>query len=173
MRAAPRALPPPGIDWWVAPFAYVGVARELIARVKYRKARTSIRWMGEAITKVLPDHPIDVITWAPASTPRRRANGLDHGELLARAVGHATGIPVRRLLARDAGAPQTGAPRRDRAAGPGLRPAARSDGLRVLVVDDVTTTGATLATAARVLRSAGASGVAAATAARTPRPGDA
>jgi predicted amidophosphoribosyltransferase len=176
LRPAPLLPPPPGIDWWESPFAYEGVARELVARAKYRNGRSAIMWLGEAIARAcrarIERGEVDVITWAPASASRRRANGVDHGGLLARAVARAVGLPVRRLLVRDAGIPQTGTVGLARRRGPGLRMRGSVAVDRVLVIDDVATTGATLTAAARVLREAGASSIAAATATRTPRPGD-
>ena len=176
LRAAPRLATPAGIDAWVAAFAYEGVARELVARVKYRNQRAALPWLAAAMVAALgarTDVPRDaVVTWAPASAHRRRARGFDHGELLARAVGARLARPVAGLLVRAPGPAQTGRPRAERRPGPGLRatlgPAPPG---AVVVVDDVLTTGATLAAAAAALRGAGVGRVLAATAAATPPPG--
>jgi len=172
MRAAPHAAPPVGVDWWVAPYAYEGVARELVARAKYRTARAPLAWLGAAVASSCPPNAvIDLVTWAPASTERTRAHGVDHAQLLARAVARRIGRPVRGLLVRSGGSAQTGALLDDRRRGPALRACAPLRGAHVLVVDDVATTGATLTAAAAALRRAGAVSVAAATATRTPHPG--
>jgi ComF family protein len=167
------APPPPGVDGWVAPFAYEGVAREVVARLKYRQARAALPWLVAHMAHVattLPA-PFDVVTWVPTTPARRRDRGYDQAELLARAVGRRLHLPVRRTLARAAGSPQTGLPALARRAGPDVRVVTRRLPRRVLLVDDVATTGATVSAAARALRGGGAGAVVVLTAARTPRGG--
>jgi ComF family protein len=168
------ATPPAGVDGWVAAFAYEGAVREALARLKYRNVRSALPVLADALVERLREEalgPIDVVTWPPTTEARRRGRGFDQAEHLARAVGRGIGAPVRPLLARRAGRSQTGRSARERRLGPafGSEPAAA---LRVLVVDDVATTGATVAAAARALRSAGAQWVGAATVARTPHPSE-
>jgi predicted amidophosphoribosyltransferase len=169
MRAAPTAAPPPGVDVWCAPFAYDGVARELVARVKYRGAHAATGWLAcEMVALVAPPVPV-VVTWAPTTAARRRARGFDHAELLAAAVARLLRRSLRRLLVRGAGDPQTGRAASERRIGPTF--SARTPvPASVLLVDDVATTGATAAAAARALRAGGASRVVVLTAARTPAP---
>lgn len=174
MRAAPFAPPLPGIAWSTAAFAYEGVARELVARVKYRNERIAVRWLGARLVERCAVAPfsIDTVTWVPASASRRAARGVDHGALLAGVVAAGIGLRADRCLSRDDGPPQTGRAAAERRAGPTLYGAGSIAGHNVLVVDDVVTTGATLVAAARVLHSLGAREVLAATVARTPRPAD-
>jgi predicted amidophosphoribosyltransferase len=169
MRAAPGAPPPDGIDAWAAPFAYEGVARELVARVKYRRLHAASGWLADAMVSLVVPAPPVVITWAPTVPERRRSRGFDHAELLARHVARRLGRPVRRLLVRRPGPPQTGLPAAARRVGPAFAGRGRAPA-SVLVVDDVATTGATLAAAAAALRATGAETVVALTAARTPPP---
>jgi len=169
LRAAPTLATPPGIDRLVVAFAYEGVARELVARVKYRNARAAVAWLADAMVERLGrEPPVDVVTWAPTTPARRRARGFDHAELLARAVGRRRGIPVRGLLLRAPGPVQTGARRAARRCGPQLRARSAVNGRSVLLVDDVVTTGATLTAAAGALRGSGALRVLGLAAARTP-----
>jgi predicted amidophosphoribosyltransferase len=171
-RARP-ADAPPGLDAWWAAFAYEGVAREVVARVKYRGARAALPWLADAMVEVLPATAtasrFDAVTWAPTSRERRRSRGFDPAELLARAVARRLGVRCVGLLDRGPGPPQTGRTGADRRHGP-EHVAHRAVPPSVLVVDDVATTGATLAAAARALRAGGAQRAAALTAARTPPP---
>ena len=177
LRAPPAAPPPAGVDRWLAPFAYEGVARELVARVKYWRTRATVPWLAERMARLVvtagAHSAAELVTWTPTTTPRRRARGFDHAEVLARALARELGLTVRPTLRRRPGPPQTGRPAASRRAGP--RFDARPGVLprRVLLVDDVATTGATIAAAAEALRRAGATSVIAVTAARTPRPGTA
>lgn len=175
LRPPPTVPPPPGVDRWFAPFAYDGVARELVARVKYRRARATVPWLAARMAALLVaargNVRIGIVTWAPTTTARRAARGFDHAELLAQAVARELRLPVRATLQRRAGPPQTGQPAARRRAGPGFDTRRVTLASRVLLVDDVATTGATVAAAADALRRAGAASVIVLTAARTPRPG--
>jgi predicted amidophosphoribosyltransferase len=171
--SAPSAPPPPPVAWWTACFAYEGVARELVARAKYRNERRFLVVIAREIARAIEaaPAPIDLVTWAPASAQRIRTQGVDHGELLARAVARLIDMNVGPRLARTSSPAQTGLDARTRRLGPPLRAIGRVAGATILVVDDVATTGGTLAAAARALHVRGATTVFAATIARTPAPG--
>lgn len=182
LQAATPFVCPAGLASCTALLDYRGVGRELVVGLKYRNARGVTARAGAALALALrqaPDlGPIDVVTWAPTSTARRRARGFDQAELLAQVVGLRLARPVVPLLHRVAGPPQTGHTRAERvhapaftatAPGGGPTPGRGSGvGLRrgrhrpelaaahVLVVDDVLTTGATLTAAARALTDQGA-----------------
>lgn len=152
-----RAVPVPGsLDRCRALLAYEGPAREVVAQLKYRNARTPVRWLARGMATLVSAGEVDVVTWAPTTPERRRERGFDQAQLLARALCRELGLPCRSLLARSPGPAQTGRSSADRSRGPLFRPTHRLDGLRVLVVDDVVTTGATFDAAGRCLRAAGA-----------------
>jgi predicted amidophosphoribosyltransferase len=170
LRRAGPAPAPVGVDTCLALVIYEGVGRELVARLKYRNARSSVPFLARAMAAMVAGGgPFDVVTWAPTTAARRRERGFDQAELLARAVARRLGgTPCRALLLRPPGNPQTGQPLDVRRAGPAFHPA-RPAPARVLLVDDVVTSGATMSAAARALRSAGARHVDAVAVARTPR----
>lgn len=167
--SAPVTSMPPGVDSAAAFLAFVGPGREVVARLKYRNARSSLRWLAEGMAALVDPDSVDGVTWVPTTGARRRRRGYDQARLLARAVARRLGIPCRALLTRRPGPAQTGRSRAARLGGPRLAALPwRRPPARVLVVDDVITTGATVSAAARVLRSAGSREVHALAAARRP-----
>ena len=171
LRPLPPAPTPPGVDRWVAAFAYEGVARELVARAKYHDRHAALGWLAarmvDAWVATGAATPA-LVTWAPTAPARRRARGFDHARVLARGVARGLGVRAVPVLTRGNGPPQTDQPVAHRRAGPvvAARRAVRGS---VLLVDDVATTGATLRVCAAALRAAGAAEVVALTAARTSR----
>jgi predicted amidophosphoribosyltransferase len=165
--AVGRFFGPPGLDSCRAAFAYEGAGRELVLALKYRGFRAVVRPVARAMAATLPPGQFDVVTWVPTSARRRRQRGYDQARLLARALAREMGLPCRNLLRRRPGAPQTGKSRSQRGVGPVLVARRRVSG-RVLLVDDVLTTGATLAAASIAARRAGAQAVHGVTAAATP-----
>jgi ComF family protein len=170
--AAPPAMPTSGDVIAAVPF--VGRSREVILGLKYGNRRQLGHHLaGLVVNRILaagiePDD-IDVVTWAPTSSSRRHRRGFDQAELVARRVALQLGVPCRRLLRRDGAAPpQTGLDRAMRLHGPMFTANPSVAGRRVLVVDDVVTTGSTLRSAARALEQAGAIEVRKAAVATTP-----
>ena len=162
LRLAPEGPLPDGIDRVVAAWAYEGAARALVLRLKLSARRTAAPILAMGITSALArtGSRATTVTWVPGHRADMRARGFDHGELLARTVAARLGLPARALLARTgATADQTGlgaAARRANLAGAFV---ARSvpGPKRVLLVDDVVTTGATAAACAAALRAGGVS----------------
>lgn len=166
---------PLGPDEVIAAIPYSGRCRDVMLGFKYRNRRAvGAHLAGLLVTRLLaaglrPGTDIDVVTWAPTSAVRRRRRGFDQSEVVARRVALLLGVPCRRLLVRRGpDAPQTGSTRAARRRGPrfGVHPRAR--GAKVLVVDDVVTTGSTLSAAAAALGAAGASAVVRTAVAATP-----
>jgi ComF family protein len=164
-RPAPGA--PSGI---VVATAYSGRVRDVLLGLKYHNRRQVAAHVAGILAGRLASRTtdVDVVTWAPTSASRRRRRGFDQAELIARGVAAHLGLPCRRLLERDGSVAQTGLSRRERLSGPRYRVHPRAAGRRVLVVDDVVTTGATLEAAARWLRFGGATDVVLAAVAATP-----
>jgi ComF family protein len=117
------------------------------------------------------DLEADVVVWVPLHWRRYLGRGYNQAERIARPLGHALGLPVRRALVRRRATPaQTSLARAERAANLRGSMRARLDlsGQRVLLVDDVFTTGSTMRAAAASLGDAGATRITALVAARTP-----
>lgn len=147
---------PASLDRCRALLDYEGPAREVVARLKYRNARSAAAWLGRGMAGLAQPGEVHVVTWAPTTPERIHERGFDHAEVLARQVSRVLGLPCRALLLRSPGLPQTGRSLRDRQSGPVFAPRRTLVGVRVLVVDDVITSGATIDAAGRALRSSGA-----------------
>ena len=117
----------------------------------------------------------DLVVPMPLHVSRLRKRGFNQAGELGRALARRWDIPyVCDGIERDVNTvPQAGLPWKDRASNVrgAFRVTTRVAGLRVLVVDDVMTTGATLAELARTLKGAGALSVENRVLARTPPPG--
>lgn len=176
-----RVLPAPaGLPATWAAGAYDGALRTAVLAYKERGRRELARPLGGLLAGAAcraAGSGRAVTVAVPASPAARRTRGYDHVALLVRsAVAH--GAPPAAPLLRWSRetADQAGLGAGARAANlAGALLARDCAGAQVVVVDDVVTTGATLAEAARALRSAGARVLGAATVAattrRTPPPG--
>jgi predicted amidophosphoribosyltransferase len=157
----------------IAAVPFTGRARRIVLALKYRNRRQAARHVARLLVNRLIElgvpPQVDVVTWAPTGRDRRHRRGFDQGEIIARTVARQLGLPCRRLLERSpASASQTGRSRAQRLDGPEFT--ARPDVAvrRVLVVDDVVTTGATLRAAQAALERAGAQSVFLCAVASTP-----
>ena len=146
---------------------YEGAVRDSLLRYKFRAARGYAKVYGEFLTKCVDENRIscDSITWAPLSKRRLRRRGYDQAELLARELSESLGLPCVRTLMKLRNTPAqstTGDAARRRANVAGVYAAFDVDeirGKRLLLVDDIVTTGATLSECVKVLKQAGAAEV--------------
>jgi len=145
---------------------YQKLAKDLIHRMKYERAQAGAAEAATLMARLLADVPDNaVLAHIPTATSRVRQRGYDHALLLARALAHSGNRERAALLARVGQAHQVGSGRMERVRQlhDAFRPmrAGAIQGRHVLLVDDVLTTGATLETAARILKQAGAERVSA------------
>lgn len=156
-----RRTPPPFTGLRTA-FVHAGNARTLVHALKYRGTTALATPLASYLADVVRRDrlPVDVIVPVPLSGMRRRMRGYNQAEVLARALGRELGLPVRRdaLVRRRHTPPQAqsanATERRRNVAGAFAARDAGLQGARVLLLDDVTTTGATMAACAEALRAA-------------------
>jgi ComF family protein len=153
---------------WCA--AYNGPARACLHALKYDGERRLVEPLAEIMAQRWARAGIggDVLVPVPVHAARKRQRGFDQAVLLARGVGQQLGLPVVPAVMRASKTTaQHALGRRARAANVGhafafdAKFAADVRGRWMLLVDDLTTTGATLSGCAAVLYEAGASAVSA------------
>ncbi len=156
-----------------SPYRFEGPVRDAIHALKYRGIRVAAEPLADLLIGYLQRNPVsaDVLVPVPLHSRRLRSRGYNQSALLGSRVAARLGLPLREdLLVRTSDSrPQVET--RDREARranvlgnfhcPG-----GAQGMTVLLIDDVATTGSTLSECARALKAAGASAVRALTLAR-------
>lgn len=152
----------------VTPLVYRDLVRDGILRYKFRGAQLSAGVFGEEMARCAAEWyggEFDLVTWVPVSAQRLRERGFDQAELLARAMTRCWACePVRLLRKTRDNAVQSRLSSADerRANVLGVYEPVdvpRMRGKRILLVDDILTTGATMGECVRVLHAAGAAEV--------------
>lgn len=142
---------------------YDGVGEQLVQACKFELKRQAAVAMAEMISQTLPGG-LESVTVCPVPTApsRIRQRGFDHVKLVARRLGRDKGIEYKSLLERSSNKRQLGASRSKRIEQMSREfTAKRTNEMphTVLLIDDVMTSGATLAAAAKTLKKAGVSEV--------------
>ncbi|MEE0109815.1 MAG: ComF family protein [Oscillospiraceae bacterium] len=153
------------LDSFAAVWYYEGNVRKSLLRYKFHNARSFAAPYGRLLAmKLLELYPegFDVLTWVPVSRLRKLRRGYDQVELLAKAVGKELGMdPVPLLKKVRHNRPQSGISGAEKRRANVLGAYRETDreaiaGRRILLLDDILTTGATAGECARVLKTAGA-----------------
>ena len=145
-----------GVAW-----RYDGPVKRAVLDLKFKGHRWAADELADWYQDLIPAEAFDVVTCVPISPERYRERGYNQSELLAKAVARQLHIPYRSCLGRYSNSHQLGLGRTDRlkqVAGVFYSTIQRPP-KRVLIVDDVVTTGATLNECARLLRASGATEV--------------
>ena len=180
MKKLPRRKNPhikdgaPFVHELYAPLYYEGFVRSAVLRYKFGGVKGSAREFAKIILPCIEENlagKYDSITWVPTSKKRRRKRGYDQAELLAAELGKLLDMPVTNMLKKRMDAkPQSKQTTREQRVANVIGAFEMRDvdvmGAKILVVDDVSTTGSTVSECARVLRSAGAAKVYAVTLAK-------
>lgn len=153
-------------------FPYEKGFRRTLHRLKFQEERALARPLGLLMAEAASSlgEELDGVTWVPMSPQKLRRRGYNQSELLAKAVAKELGLPAWNLLEQvretDTQHNLTRAQRADNVRG-AYRTKSAALGKRLLLVDDIVTTGATLRACAQGLYGAGAQKVCAVCAAST------
>ena len=161
-----------GIGTCLAPLRYEDAVRESLLRFKFRGGRGNAEGYGNILSQCVAEHfggEFDLVTYVPVSDKRRRERGYDQTLLLARETCRAWDVSPATLLRKTRHTPAQStlkSPEERRANVLGVYEAVNIGQItdaRILLIDDILTTGATLRECSRVLREAGAGSVLCAT----------
>jgi ComF family protein len=168
-RAQMRPIRDSGEVW--AAFEYDGPAGAMVRSLKFGGRKAIANVMAAQLTALAPGNLLrGTVVPVPVHPDHRRRRGIDHAAALARALARRAGLPYSECLVRGGPSlPQVGRGRRERLRGPaGTISAAAAVPSEVVLVDDVVTTGATLAACIGALRSCGSQRITPIAYARTP-----
>lgn len=152
-------------DVSLSPLLYRDGVREAVHRFKFLQGKEHGELFGTLMAQCLHDRlaePADMVVWVPLSRKSLRRRGYDQSELLARRVAEEIGLPLLPTLekVRDTSVQSSlkgDSARRANVIGAyGVKDGVDLTGKRVVLVDDVVTSGATLSECALSLRLAGA-----------------
>lgn len=149
----------------MVPYRYEGKVREAIIRFKFYGQTRSALFFGQQIAAQFQQGaPFDFVTAVPVSRRRRKTRGYNQSELIARRAADLLALPYRESLVKTAdNREQHRLAKQERHRNvQGVYSAAQKgvvQGARILLVDDIVTTGATLGECAKVLYLAGAQSV--------------
>lgn len=153
------------IAQWTCLWYYKDMARRSILRYKFYYWRSYHLSYGRLLAMKLQQEGMDnfdILTWVPVSTRRRIHRGFDQVELLAKAVGRELNVPAVRTLKKTRHTPPQStthdiAYRRANVIGAyTVLPEPSVKGKRILLLDDIITSGATASECAKMLHIAGA-----------------
>lgn len=162
----------------LSPLRYQGAVREAVHRYKFSAMRSYHKLFASLMAQCAHDRlskPCEIVAWVPVSRRRKRQRGYDQSELLARGVAKQLDLPVAALLKKTRHTPaQSGieqaSQRRANVLGAyQVLDTGNFAGHRILLVDDVVTTGSTLSECSRALLTAGAKEVICVTLAKAER----
>ena len=164
----------PHIPICCSPLFYENEVRDSLLRYKFGGCSMYAAAYGEYLARCIDENGIscDSITWVPLSRRRLRRRGYDQARLLAEELSRHTGFPCMPMLRKVRNnRPQslTGDAKKRQLNVKGvyeLIPGTEIRGKRILLVDDIVTTGATLSACAAVLKHSGAGEINAVTVAR-------
>ena len=149
-----------------APYRWTGVVQELVYSLKYRNVRASAPRLAELMSAHITEKSLDADTMVPVPLhpSRERERGYNQSELLARGISKTTGIPMEAgLLARVRNTPPQvtmTSPEERRQNVIGAFECVRDvSDKRILLIDDVVTSGATVAECSSQLKKAGAEAI--------------
>lgn len=156
------------IDKSYAPFCYRKQARKLIHELKFEHNASFLEYLGDKLYDALTDRDYDGIVPVPLNKKRLEERGLNQAALLAEQLSKRTGIPVLHALSRSGyQKPQSDTPmvQREKNIQGCFHACMYIEGKRLLLVDDVRTSGSTAQACAKEMKNAGAAYVGLCTAA--------
>lgn len=154
----------PRVTEWRTLWLYRGGVRSALIRLKFTRRPGIATILGRELGQKLRQDPfdVDVITWVPISFWRKRRRSYDQVELIAREAAWQMELPVEKLLHKIRHNRRQASIKGKKARLRNVRGVYRAvdpdriRGKRILLIDDIITTGATISEAARVLKEAGA-----------------